>query len=56
MNNDFFAWLHTPSTNAGIAAVLTAAAGYFSGAMDAHTAALAALAGIVAILLPEKKS
>jgi hypothetical protein len=50
-----FAWLHTPSTNVGIAGVLTAIAGLLTGATDPHTAVILALGSAVSILLPEKK-
>jgi hypothetical protein len=51
-----FAWLHTPSTNIGIAGILTAIAGYLTDATDPHTAVMLALGSAVSILLPEKKS
>ena len=50
-----FAWLHTPSTNLGIAGILTAIAGFLTGATDAHTAVMLALGSAVSILLPEKQ-
>ena len=49
------AWLHTPSTNVGIAGVLTAIAGFLTGTTDPHTALMLALGSFVSILLPEKK-
>lgn len=53
---DNFAWLHTTSTNIGVAGVLTAAAGFLTGAMDPHTAVMTAFAAALSIILPEKKS
>ncbi len=50
-----FAWLHTPSTNVGIAGILTALAGFLTGATDPHTAVMLALGSAVSILLPEAK-
>jgi hypothetical protein len=55
-NGRSYVWLHTPSTNLGIAGILTAIAGFLTGATDAHTAVMLALGSAVSILLPEKKA
>jgi hypothetical protein len=51
----YFAWLHTSSTNVGIAGILTAIAGFLTGATDPRTAVMLALGSAVSIVLPEKK-
>lgn len=50
------AWLHTSSTNMGIAAVAGAVAGWATGAMTWQAAVSAAVTGLISILLPQKAS
>lgn len=45
-----------PESRAAVAGILTASAGFVSGQMDAHTAALAALGCVLAFAFPSAKS